>query len=115
MPLESPGAKRARRTSGGAVEVVWSPLARARLREIRTYIALDKPDAAGRLAARIVAIAEALRGHPHLGRASSEPGVRELVVGGTPYVILYRIRGKRVTISTIWHSAKGKISSSQIS
>jgi predicted transcriptional regulator len=24
-------------------------------------------------------------------------------VAGTPYVILYRVRRKRVTISTIWH------------
>lgn len=88
------------------VEIVWSPLARARLQEIRAYIALDKPDAAERLATRIVSLAEALRNHPHLGRASAEPGLRELVVGGTPYVILYRFAGRRVIILTVWHSAQ---------
>ena len=32
------------------VEIVWSALARARLRNIRDYVARDKPDAAARLA-----------------------------------------------------------------
>jgi toxin ParE1/3/4 len=87
-------------------EIVWSPLARARLEEIRAYVALDKPGAAERLATRIVAVIEALRHHPHLGRAGPEPGIRELVIGGTPYIILYRVRGNRVTINTIWHAAQ---------
>jgi toxin ParE1/3/4 len=88
------------------VEIVWSPLARARLREIRAYVAQDNPDAAAKLATRIVSLVEALREHPYLGRAGGEPGVRELVVGGTPYLIFYRVRGERVTINTIWHAAQ---------
>ena len=71
-------------------------------------MAQDKPDAAARLATRIVAVVEALRNHPRLGRAGTEPGVRELVIGGTPYVILYRVRGKRVIISTVWHGAQSR-------
>ena len=90
------------------LEIVWSPLARARLSEIRAYVALDKPDAAERLATRIVAVVEALRNHPHLGRVGPEPGIRELVIGGTPYSILYRVRDRRVIILTIWHSAQLK-------
>ena len=88
------------------VEIVWSPLARARLREIRAFVALDKPEAAKRLATRIVAVVETLRSHPHLGRTGAEPGIRELVIGGTPYTILYRVRGQKVIISTIWHGAQ---------
>ncbi len=88
------------------VEVVWSPLARARLGEIHAYVALDNPGAAERLSTRIVAMVEALRTHPHLGRAGVEPGVRELVIGGTPYIVLYRVRGGRVTINTIWHGSQ---------
>jgi toxin ParE1/3/4 len=88
------------------VEIVWSALARTRLREIRAYVARDKPEAEERLAIRIVAMIEALRSHPHLGRVGSELGVRELVIGGTPYIVLYRVQGQRVTISTIWHGAQ---------
>ena len=85
------------------VEIVWSALARTRLREIRDYVARDKPEAAERLATRIVAVVEALKTHPRLGRVGAEPGIRELVIGGTPYVVLYRVEQKRVVISTIWH------------
>ena len=73
------------------VEIVWSPLARRRLREIRDYVARDKPEAAERLAIRIVTVVESLRNYPRLGRVGAEPGVRELVIGGTPYIVLYRV------------------------
>lgn len=88
------------------VEIVWSALARTRLWEIRDYAARDKPEAAERLAMRIVAVVEALRNHPYLGRIGAEPGIRELVIGGTPYIILYRVQGRRATINTIWHAAQ---------
>lgn len=90
------------------LEVVWSPLAQRRLQEIHAYVAKDKPEAAARLATRIVSLVETLKEHPHLGRAGSEPDVRELVVGGTPYLVLYQVRAKRVTITTIWHGAQSR-------
>ena len=90
------------------LEIVWSALARKRLQEIRDSVAKDKPDAAARLATRIVSLVEALKEHPYLGRAGSEPGVRELVVGGTPYLVFYSVRAKRVTITTIWHGAQSR-------
>jgi toxin ParE1/3/4 len=76
------------------------------LGEIRACVARDKPEAAERIAMRIVALVEALRSHPFLGRVGAEPGIRELVIGGTPYIVLYRVQGQRVTISTIWHAAQ---------
>jgi toxin ParE1/3/4 len=97
-----------RRQGAVPVEIAWSPLARARLREIHAYVANDKPEAAGRLATRIVAVVEALRDHPHLGRVGADPATRELIIGGTPYIVLYRIHRDRVVISTIWHSAQDR-------
>ncbi|HLM79510.1 MAG TPA: type II toxin-antitoxin system RelE/ParE family toxin [Terriglobales bacterium] len=88
------------------VEIVWSALARTRLREIRAYVARDKPEAAERLGTRIVAMVEALRNHPRLGRVGAEPGIRELVIGSTPYIVLYRVQDQRITTSTIWHAAQ---------
>jgi toxin ParE1/3/4 len=89
------------------LEIVWSPLARERLREIHDYVARDKPRAAARLAIRIVALVESLKYHSHLGRAGPDPETRELVIGGTPYVVLYRITSmRRITINTIWHGAQ---------
>ena len=91
------------------VEIVWSPLARTRLRQIRAYVARDKPAAAERLAMRIVTLVESLRNHPRLGRLGAEPGLRELVVGSTPYIILYRVDDRRVTTRTIWHTAQRRL------
>ncbi len=88
------------------VEIVWSALARSRLRQIRTYVALDKPEAAERLATRIVAMVEVLRNHPHLGRVGADPGIRELIIGNTPYIVLHNVEGQRITVSTIWHAAQ---------
>ena len=92
------------------LKIVWTPRARARLRQIRAFVAdfraEDKPDAAERLTTRMVAVIEALREHPHLGRAGAEPGSRELVIGGTPYIVSYWLEGDRVTISTIQHGAQ---------
>lgn len=90
------------------VEIIWSPLARARLQEIHAYVALDNPGAAERLTTRILAVVEALKNHPHLGRAGAEPGIRELIIGGTSYVVMYRVRANRATINTIWHGAQRK-------
>jgi toxin ParE1/3/4 len=81
-------------------------LARTRLREIRFYVARDKPEAAEQLAIRIVTVVEALRTYPYLGRGGVEPGIRELVIGGTPYIVLHRVQGGRVVINTIWHGAQ---------
>src|SRR5258706_7645070 len=72
----------------------------------RAYVARDKADAAERLAMRIVAIIETLRSHPHLGRAGPESGLRELIIGGTPYIVGYMLHGDRVTIATIWRCAQ---------
>jgi toxin ParE1/3/4 len=91
-----------------AVEIIWSPRARLRLQEIQNHVARDKPGASDRLAIRIVNVVEALRSHPHLGRTGAQPGVRELVIGGTPYIVIYGVRGARVVIRTIWHGAQRK-------
>src|ERR1700681_742157 len=40
------------------------------------------------------------------GRAGTQPGIRELVIGGTPYVVLYRVSGQRVIIRPTCHPAQ---------
>ena len=43
-----------------------------------------------------------------MGRVGAEPGIRELVIGGTPYIVLYRGRGQLVIVNTIWHGAQSR-------
>ena len=87
-------------------EITWSPLAAARLAEIRAYIAIDNPAAAERLATRIMALVSALKLHPRLGHSTAEKDVRELIVGGTRYSVIYRLRRNQILILTIHHSAQ---------
>jgi plasmid stabilization system protein ParE len=88
------------------IEIVWSQVALSRVQQIRAFVAQDRPVAAERLATRIVAAVEVLRVFPHMGRAGMVPGTRELVIGRTPYVVVYRVQTKIVTILTIWHGAQ---------
>ncbi len=83
--------------------VVWSPRAIAHLAELRAYIAHDRPSAAGRIAATLLAAVESLAEFPNLGRPGRVVGTRELVVRGTPYVIPYRLRGERLEIVAAFH------------
>lgn len=92
------------------LEVIWTPVARRRLQQLQSYVAVDKPLAAERLAIRIVAAVETLRDYPHLGRTGAEPGTRELVIGRTPFIVVYRVRREKVIVSTIWHGAQKRTS-----
>jgi toxin ParE1/3/4 len=88
------------------MEIVWTRRAERDLRDIRNYIAADKPGAAESLATRVVTLVEALRLQPRLGKPGLTPGTREFVVGGTPYIVIYRVRGQKVTIASVWHGAR---------
>ena len=69
-------------------------------------MARDKLVAAEKLAIRIVAAVQALRNYPYIGRVGADPEIRELVIGRTPYIVLYKVRGSVVTINTIYHGAQ---------
>jgi len=49
-------------------EVLWSKSAMAQLRAIRAYVEQFNPDAAERLAERLLAAGNSLRHFPHRGR-----------------------------------------------
>ena len=86
-------------------EIVWTEDARLDLDEIATYIALDNPQAAERVIRRIVEAVSGLSFYPRIGREGRVEGTRELVVTGTPYIAVYRLR-ERIEILTIYHGAR---------
>ena len=85
------------------MRIVWSRRAVQHLAEIRSYIARDHPQAAQRVAARILESVDLLAGHPHIGRSGRVIGTRELVVSGTPYVIPYRVKEDRLELIAMFH------------
>lgn len=89
-------------------EIFWSPLALARLQEIRAYIARDDPGAAERVTTRLVSVVQTLINFPLLGRVGIDSDTRELIVGGTPFIIFYQVKPKRILIRTVWHAAQNR-------
>jgi toxin ParE1/3/4 len=84
--------------------VTWTRKARADLREIRSFIAIDNPEAANRLAERIVDAAESLVGFPHKGRTVRR-GLRQ-IQAVHPYVIRYRVKRAEIEITRVYHGAR---------
>ena len=81
--------------------IVWTRRALVRLELIRAYVAQFDPEAAQRLAGRLVEAAHGLEDFPHRGRPASR-GRRELAII-PPYVIRYKVEGDRVLIGDIKH------------
>jgi toxin ParE1/3/4 len=84
----------------------WTPLAEGDLESIEAYIAQDNPVAAARLVLAILRKVEILAQHARLGRVGRVAGTRELVLTGSPYVVVYQEAGPDVNILAVLHSAR---------
>jgi addiction module RelE/StbE family toxin len=84
----------------------WTRRALRRLNEIGEYIAAHDPAAADRVVRTIARRTLELRDHPMIGRTGRVEGTRELVVGGTPYLVAYCIQVDAIVVLTILHAAQ---------
>jgi toxin ParE1/3/4 len=64
------------------------------------------PEAARKLALRIYEAVGSLPQFPYLGRLGRKPGTRELVLSGSPFLVVYRLRKDVVEIARILHGAQ---------
>ena len=74
--------------------------------EIYAYIAPDNPSAARRMQAVVRARVAGLAEMPLMGRAGRVETTRELVITGTPYVVVYRVRAAEVQVLRLLHGAR---------
>lgn len=87
--------------------LVWSLESIHDLIALRAQIAEHDPAAAKRTAQHILRCGEGLLAeHPKLGAPGRVPGTRELVIPKTPYIVPYRVRGSRIEIARVYHSAR---------
>lgn len=85
----------------------WTRLAERDLDNIASYIGQDSPSAAARVILELVDQAEVLLSqHAALGRPGRVLGTRELVIGGLPYVIPYRVRDEVIEILRVLHTSR---------
>jgi toxin ParE1/3/4 len=73
---------------------------------LASYIAHDDPDAAARMALRVIEAVEELGSHPGIGRQGRVEGTRELIVSKTPYLVAYRVRQNEVEVLRALHGAQ---------
>ena len=85
------------------MQVVWTAKALRDLAMLRSYISQDKPPAAERQVELILAAVTGLARFPHSGRPGRRAGTQELVVGQTPYLVPYRVRGDLVEVLRVLH------------
>ena len=83
----------------------WTRLALHDLRHLHEYIAEDNPSAANRMVARIQDATQRLKNHPQMGRPGRVPGTRELVIAGSPYIVVYILGDSEIQIVAVIHSA----------
>ena len=85
----------------------WADPARQDLDSIEAYISEDNPKAAMEMVIRIIDKAyQLLTVNPSVGRAGKIFGTRELVISGTPYILLYQVREQPIYILRVVHSAR---------
>ena len=70
------------------------------------YIAQDNPLAAVGQGDRIEEQLDQLLQHPQMGRPGRKQGTRELVIGRTPFIVVYRIKGKRIELLRLLHGSQ---------
>jgi toxin ParE1/3/4 len=86
------------------VRFVWTDEAVGQLESVVTYVAAFDADAARRLGARLIAVADSLADFPHRG-GDAGAGRREMT-RVWPYVLRYRVEGERVVILRVRHDAR---------
>ncbi len=87
------------------MRIEWLPVAERNREGQLAYIGERNPWAAIDMGDAIEGAVGRLAGHPHVGRPGRIKGTRELVVGGTPYVI-YRVEFDAVVILRLLHGAQ---------
>ncbi len=90
------------------MKIVWRSRAELELARQLTHLAAENPFASERMRDRIEQRVVALIQFPDTGRPSRRSGVRELVISGTPYIAVYRVRGDFIEIIRFFHSSQNR-------
>ena len=83
----------------------WTRVALQDLRHLYEYIAEDNPSAAISMVNRIQEATQRLKKHPQMGRPGRVQGTRELIIAGSPYIVVYVLSDSEIQIVAVIHSA----------
>lgn len=88
------------------MQLEWTRPALSDLKNAGTYVAADNPKAAERIAERVQEAVEYLLEYPNMGRTGRVLNTRELIISGTPFIIVYRIVVPKIQILRMLHHAR---------
>jgi toxin ParE1/3/4 len=88
------------------MRVKWRLLAEEDYEQIVDYIAKTNLLAAIEVGDEIMRQVEGLEKFPESGRLGRIQGTRELVIGGLPYVVPYRIADSTIEILRVFHTSR---------
>lgn len=85
----------------------WLPAALRNRFDQLDYIAEDNPLAAADQDDEIERQVNMLQDHPKMGRPGRVKGTRELVISGTAFVLVYRLKGQqRIEVLRLLHGSQ---------
>ncbi|MFQ5776099.1 MAG: type II toxin-antitoxin system RelE/ParE family toxin [Kiloniellaceae bacterium] len=87
------------------MRIEWLPEAEGNRASQLAYIAERNPWAALDMGDAIEAAVARLADYPESAPPGRVPGTRELVVTGTPYVVVYRVEASAVVVLRLLHGA----------
>ena len=85
---------------------VWLPKAIKNRHNLIDHVAEENLRAAIEHDERIDKQIEQLLANPEIGRTGRRKGTRELVISRTPFVVVYRIKAKRIMIVRVLHTSQ---------
>jgi len=87
------------------MQIKWLRRALRNLEQAHNYILKDSPKAAQEATFRIQSAVSQLENYPFMGRVGRVEDTRELVISGTSYIIIYRVK-ESVEILRVLHTSK---------
>ncbi|MBV8534073.1 MAG: type II toxin-antitoxin system RelE/ParE family toxin [Alphaproteobacteria bacterium] len=73
----------------------------ADLESVLNYIAVQSPQGASRIRARIQAVIDLLLKYPLLGVATDDPTIRRITTTPFPYLVFYEVAGEDIVIHAV--------------
>jgi toxin ParE1/3/4 len=93
-------------SGSNSLKIKITKLATRDLQEVKNYISQDKPSAAIGVIKRVFEAIDNLAIFPTIGRPGRVPHTRELVVSGTPLIIIYQVQHDTLFVVRVIHGAR---------
>ena len=92
------------------MKVVFDAKAISDLEHIHQWIARENPPMATKILERLFSGVRSLALFPARGRTGLEPGTRELIVPGLPYIVVYKIHDdvNELVVAAVFHTSQGR-------